>query len=62
MPITHLTSLPQLTGVLSQSREKLTVIDFHASWCGVSVMTLSLMPIVSFVFYHSAMPRHRSYI
>lgn len=34
MAITHITSLAQLDGVLSKSPEKLTVIDFHATWCG----------------------------
>jgi len=32
--ITHLTSLSQLNGILSKSKDKLTVIDFHATWCG----------------------------
>jgi len=30
--ITHLTSVAQLNSVLS--KDKLTVIDFHATWCG----------------------------
>ncbi|KDR85488.1 hypothetical protein GALMADRAFT_234390 [Galerina marginata CBS 339.88] len=34
MSITHLTSLSQLNGILSKSKEKLSVIDFHATWCG----------------------------
>ncbi|KZP25306.1 thioredoxin-like protein [Athelia psychrophila] len=35
MPITHLTSLGQLNGLLAQSKEKVTVsLVFHASWCG----------------------------
>ncbi|EIW87004.1 thioredoxin-domain-containing protein [Coniophora puteana RWD-64-598 SS2] len=34
MSVTHITSTSQLNGVLSQSSSKLTVIDFHASWCG----------------------------
>ncbi|TFK30932.1 thioredoxin-domain-containing protein [Coprinopsis marcescibilis] len=34
MTITHITSLSQLDGILSKSKEKLTVIDFHATWCG----------------------------
>jgi thioredoxin 1 len=31
--ITHITSLSQLDGFLS-NKEKLSVIDFHATWCG----------------------------
>ncbi|KAJ7070898.1 thioredoxin-domain-containing protein [Mycena amicta] len=31
--ITHLTSLSQLNGILSKSSTKLSVIDFHATWC-----------------------------
>jgi len=34
MSITHLTSLSELDGILSKSKEKLSVIDFHATWCG----------------------------
>ncbi|RXW11749.1 hypothetical protein EST38_g14106 [Candolleomyces aberdarensis] len=34
MSITHVTSLSQLNGILSKSKDKLTVIDFHATWCG----------------------------
>ncbi|KAG6337067.1 hypothetical protein ID866_2020 [Astraeus odoratus] len=34
MSITHITSTSQLNGVLSGSSDKLTVIDFHATWCG----------------------------
>jgi len=34
MSITHITSLSQLNEILSASEEKLTVIDFHATWCG----------------------------
>ncbi|KAH9486479.1 Peptide-N(4)-(N-acetyl-beta-glucosaminyl)asparagine amidase [Psilocybe cubensis] len=34
MSITHLTSLSQLDTILSKSKDKLSVIDFHASWCG----------------------------
>ncbi|KZT74945.1 thioredoxin-domain-containing protein [Daedalea quercina L-15889] len=34
MSITHITSLSQLDGVLSKSSGKLSVIDFHAEWCG----------------------------
>ncbi|KAI6044264.1 thioredoxin-like protein [Pisolithus marmoratus] len=33
MTITDLTSLSQLNTILSASNEKLTVIDFHATWC-----------------------------
>ncbi|KAI0308120.1 thioredoxin-like protein [Multifurca ochricompacta] len=32
--ITHLTSLSQLDAILGKSTTKLTVIDFHATWCG----------------------------
>jgi len=32
--ITHLNSVSQLNGILSQSKEKISVIDFHATWCG----------------------------
>ncbi|EIM92192.1 thioredoxin-domain-containing protein [Stereum hirsutum FP-91666 SS1] len=34
MSITHITSLSQLNGILSKSKDKLSVIDFHATWCG----------------------------
>ncbi|KAH8099318.1 thioredoxin-domain-containing protein [Cristinia sonorae] len=34
MSITHITSLSQLDGILSKSNDKLSVIDFHATWCG----------------------------
>ncbi|KAH9937367.1 thioredoxin-domain-containing protein [Fomitopsis serialis] len=34
MPITHITSLSQLDGILSKASDKLSVIDFHAEWCG----------------------------
>ncbi|KZT30883.1 thioredoxin-domain-containing protein [Neolentinus lepideus HHB14362 ss-1] len=34
MSITHITSLSQLNGILSKSKGKLSVIDFHATWCG----------------------------
>ncbi|KAL0951583.1 hypothetical protein HGRIS_008265 [Hohenbuehelia grisea] len=33
MSITHLTTVDQLNKVLSK-KDKLTVIDFHATWCG----------------------------
>ncbi|KAI0931340.1 hypothetical protein AcW1_001242 [Taiwanofungus camphoratus] len=34
MSITHLTSASQLDGILAKSKDKLSVIDFHATWCG----------------------------
>jgi len=34
MSITHLTSTAQLSQLLSSAEDKLTVIDFHATWCG----------------------------
>ncbi|TFK41810.1 thioredoxin-domain-containing protein [Crucibulum laeve] len=34
MTITHLGSVSELNGILSKSKDKLTVIDFHATWCG----------------------------
>uniref|UniRef100_A0A0W0FAT7 Thioredoxin domain-containing protein n=1 Tax=Moniliophthora roreri TaxID=221103 RepID=A0A0W0FAT7_MONRR len=34
MSITHITSLDQLKGILGKSNDKLSVIDFHATWCG----------------------------
>ncbi|KAK2466932.1 hypothetical protein APHAL10511_001190 [Amanita phalloides] len=34
MSITHLTSTSQLDDILSKSKDKLSVIDFHATWCG----------------------------
>ncbi|KAE9398482.1 thioredoxin-domain-containing protein [Gymnopus androsaceus JB14] len=34
MTITHLTSVSQLNGILEKSKDKLSVIDFHATWCG----------------------------
>ncbi|KAI0749146.1 thioredoxin-domain-containing protein [Irpex lacteus] len=34
MPITTLTSLSQLNDILSKAGNKLSVIDFHATWCG----------------------------
>ncbi|VDC01919.1 unnamed protein product [Peniophora sp. CBMAI 1063] len=33
MTITHITSTSQLDGILSKG-DKLSVIDFHATWCG----------------------------
>ncbi|KAJ3721751.1 thioredoxin-domain-containing protein [Lentinula raphanica] len=34
MSITHITSVSQLNGILEKSKDKLSVIDFHATWCG----------------------------
>ncbi|KAF9056082.1 thioredoxin-like protein [Panaeolus papilionaceus] len=34
MSITHITSLTQLKSILTKSKDKLSVIDFHATWCG----------------------------
>ncbi|KAF8701244.1 hypothetical protein AX14_000513 [Amanita brunnescens Koide BX004] len=34
MSITNVTSTRQLDDILSKSKDKLTVIDFHATWCG----------------------------
>ncbi|KAH8120090.1 thioredoxin-domain-containing protein [Phellopilus nigrolimitatus] len=34
MSITHISTTTQLDGILSKSKDKLTVIDFHAQWCG----------------------------
>ncbi|KAF8585139.1 thioredoxin-domain-containing protein [Ramaria rubella] len=34
MTITHLTSIQQLSKILSTSKDKISVIDFHATWCG----------------------------
>jgi len=34
MSITHITDNAQLDGILGQSPTKVSVIDFHASWCG----------------------------
>ncbi|QRV80423.1 thioredoxin [Ceratobasidium sp. AG-Ba] len=34
MSITNLTSTTQLHDLLKKAGEKLTVIDFHATWCG----------------------------
>ncbi|KAF9245822.1 thioredoxin-like protein [Melanogaster broomeanus] len=34
MTVTHLTSVSQLNGILSKSNDTLSVIDFHATWCG----------------------------
>ncbi|KAF8225134.1 thioredoxin-domain-containing protein [Tricholoma matsutake] len=32
--ITHLSSASDLDAIISKSKAKLTVIDFHATWCG----------------------------
>jgi len=34
MTIITITSISQLNGILSQDKDKLSVIDFHATWCG----------------------------
>ncbi|KAF8506797.1 thioredoxin-domain-containing protein [Russula emetica] len=34
MATTHITSLAQLDAILDKAPSKLTVIDFHATWCG----------------------------
>jgi thioredoxin 1 len=34
MAVTHITSLVQLDAILNKAPSKLTVIDFHATWCG----------------------------
>ncbi|KAJ8473073.1 hypothetical protein ONZ45_g16432 [Pleurotus djamor] len=34
MAVRHITSLSELNKILSASNSKLTVIDFHATWCG----------------------------
>ncbi|KAJ7446512.1 thioredoxin-domain-containing protein [Mycena galericulata] len=34
MSITHLNSVSELNGYLAKSKDKLSVIDFHATWCG----------------------------
>ncbi|KAJ3750778.1 thioredoxin-domain-containing protein [Lentinula detonsa] len=34
MSITHIASVSQLNGILEKSKDKLSVIDFHATWCG----------------------------
>ncbi|KAI0660620.1 thioredoxin-like protein [Cubamyces menziesii] len=34
MSVTHIDSTTQLDGILSKSKDKLSVIDFHATWCG----------------------------
>ncbi|KAK4701405.1 thioredoxin 1, partial [Phenoliferia sp. Uapishka_3] len=32
--ITHLSALPELNTLISAKKDKLIVIDFHATWCG----------------------------
>ncbi|KAJ7638304.1 thioredoxin-domain-containing protein [Roridomyces roridus] len=34
MSITHLNSVQELNGHLAKSKERVSVIDFHATWCG----------------------------
>jgi len=34
MGIITITSISQLNGILSKDKDKLSVIDFHATWCG----------------------------
>ncbi|KAH9858351.1 thioredoxin-like protein [Lenzites betulinus] len=34
MSVTHIDNTTQLDGILSKSKDKLSVIDFHATWCG----------------------------
>ncbi|KAJ7040466.1 thioredoxin-domain-containing protein [Mycena alexandri] len=34
MSIIHLNSVSELNGHLSKSKDKVSVIDFHATWCG----------------------------
>ncbi|KAI0673687.1 thioredoxin-like protein [Trametes maxima] len=34
MSITHIDNTTQLDGILGKSKDKLSVIDFHATWCG----------------------------
>ncbi|KAI9068685.1 thioredoxin-like protein [Trametes sanguinea] len=34
MSVSHVDSANQLDGILSKSKDKLSVIDFHATWCG----------------------------
>jgi len=33
MAITHITSISQLNSILSEDKNKISVIDFHATWC-----------------------------
>ncbi|KAJ3849450.1 thioredoxin-domain-containing protein [Lentinula lateritia] len=34
MSITHIASVGQLNSILEKQKDKLSVIDFHATWCG----------------------------
>ncbi|KAI0828953.1 thioredoxin-like protein [Trametes gibbosa] len=34
MSVTHIENTSQLDGILGKSKDKLSVIDFHATWCG----------------------------
>ncbi|CAE6441774.1 unnamed protein product [Rhizoctonia solani] len=34
MSITHIKSLSQLNDILKKAGDKLSIIDFHATWCG----------------------------
>jgi len=34
MSITHIASVSELESILSKSKDRITVIDFHATWCG----------------------------
>ncbi|CDO73080.1 hypothetical protein BN946_scf185007.g134 [Trametes cinnabarina] len=34
MSVSHVDNAAQLDGILSKSKDKLSVIDFHATWCG----------------------------
>ncbi|KAI0639965.1 thioredoxin-like protein, partial [Trametes polyzona] len=34
MSVTHVDNTTQLDGILGKSKDKLSVIDFHATWCG----------------------------
>ncbi|SJL06157.1 related to Thioredoxin [Armillaria ostoyae] len=34
MPLTEITSVSQLNGILTKDKGKVSVIDFHAHWCG----------------------------
>ncbi|KAJ4485139.1 thioredoxin-like protein [Lentinula lateritia] len=34
MSITHIASVSQLNVILEKQKDKLSVIDFHATWCG----------------------------